>query len=198
MNGKLFALLAIALLAGTAGYVTHQVSGGAPPAAAPLTAAVSAPVPASADATGTATAATGDPREASFRNLDGGTTTLSAFSGKLLVVNFWATWCPPCLKEIPTFIELQARHGADGLQFVGIALDQEDAVKPFVAEHAINYPVLVGDDDVARYMLRLGNDIGALPYTAVIGRDGAVKFAHRGEWSAAEATRTMAELLEKP
>ncbi len=194
MNGKLAALIAIALLAGTAGYVTHQVSGGAPSA----TAVVSAPSAATAGDTDATSARTGDLRETSFRNLDGGRTTLSAFSGKLLVVNFWATWCPPCLKEIPTFIALQTQHGADGLQFVGIALDQEDAVKPFVAEHAINYPVLVGDDDVARYMLRLGNEIGALPFTAVIGRDGAVKFVHRGEWLATEAAQTLAGLLEKP
>lgn len=186
MNGKALAAIALALLAGTAGYVTHRASQRAPAAAAEALAAA----PAAADPAA--------PLDWSFQNIDGTTTPLSAWRGRILVVNFWATWCPPCLHEIPIFIELQREHGAAGLQVVGVALDQVEAVRPFAAEHGLNYPILFGDDDVARYMLALGNDIGALPFTVVFSRDGRIAVSHRGEWDAEAAAAALKSLLEAP
>ena len=125
----------------------------------------------------------------------GGWFALSDWRGKVLVVNFWATWCPPCLKEIPAFIELQRRLGADGLQFVGIALDGREEVAAFVRDHAVNYPVMAGEEDVARYMQRLGNNLGALPFTVVFDADGKLHHVQQGEWTAAEAEAVLKPLL---
>ncbi len=182
-------LVALALLAGTAGYVTHRMLAAGDPAPAPATAALD-PVPA-------ARAAPEQPLAWSFATLDGERRRLDAWPAEVVVLNFWATWCPPCLREIPAFVELQARHGADGLQFIGIALDQPEQVAAFVAEHTMNYPVLVGNDDVIRFMQQLGNAIGGLPYTVVLA-GGEVVLTHQGEWDAAEAAETLAGLLKTP
>ncbi len=195
MSARYLAALALALLAGTAGYVTHQISRQVPPIGAP--ADLSSP-PATTAAAGSGTPSEKAPLAWSFKNIDGTQTALSSWLGQVLVVNFWATWCPPCLHEIPVFIELQQRHAPAGLQVVGIALDQLDAVQPFVTEHGLNYPILLGDDDVARYMLTLGNDIGALPFTVVFARDGQIALTHRGEWAADAAAAALNKLLAGP
>jgi len=120
---------------------------------------------------------------------------LDQWQGKLVVLNFWATWCPPCVKELPAFVRLQRKFGPQGLQFVGIALDGREEVAKFVAEHGIDFPVLVGEEDVARYMQRLGNTIGALPYTVVVTPDAAIRHTHQGEWSEADAARVIEAAL---
>ncbi|HMM74514.1 MAG TPA: TlpA disulfide reductase family protein [Gammaproteobacteria bacterium] len=136
--------------------------------------------------------------DASVADLNGTPRRLDEWRGKLVVLNFWATWCPPCLKEMPAFVRLQRRYGERGLQFVGIALDTREDVAKFVQEHGIDFPILAGEDDVARYMLRLGNTIGALPFTVVVDRDGAVRHTHQGEWPEAEAERIISGLLDRP
>jgi thiol-disulfide isomerase/thioredoxin len=185
VSARHVAVIALALLAGTAGYVLHRHSERA------AVAAVTAPAT-------TVAAAPANPLAWSFSDLDGRPTRLESIPGRLRVLNFWATWCPPCLREIPAFTALQARFGARGLQFVGIALDRPEAVRPFLAERGVNYPVLVGDDDVVRFMQRLGNTVGGLPYTVVLGPDGTVALTHQGEWEAAEAEAALAALLAPP
>ncbi len=108
---------------------------------------------------------------------------MSEWAGELLVVNFWATWCAPCRREIPAFIALQDRYADQHVQFIGIAFDHAEAVRAYADEQKINYPVLIGEDGVARYMRALGNTIGALPFSAVISRDGRILQTHQGEWS---------------
>lgn len=181
--------LALALLAGSAGYLAQQRL--QPPPAVPLAAEAPAPAPASP-------AVPSDLFAWSFRDPAGKTQGLEQWRGRLLVLNFWATWCPPCLKEIPTFLALQHELGPRGLQFVGIAMDQEDAVRTFVADKGVDYPVLLGDQDVARLMTSLGNEIGGLPYTVVVGRDGKVLAKHQGEWEAADARRALEGFLATP
>ena len=127
----------------------------------------------------------------SFDDLNGRERHMSEWAGKTLVVNFWATWCPPCRKEIPAFIALQERYAADGVQFVGIALDRVDAVREYAKEHGMNYPVLVGETAVADYMRALGNTIGALPFSVLIGRDGTILETHQGEWHEAEVEAAL-------
>ena len=196
MPVRYIAFLALALLAGTAGYVAQQWRHArAIDAAAELdTPAASRQVAEDAGANDEA-----EPDDAYAWRFDtptGEAKTLAAWRGQILVVNFWATWCPPCLREIPAFIELQDSLGDRGVQFVGIALDQAAPVAAFAAEHGMNYPILVGDDRVTRFMHVLGNTIGALPYTVVLGRDGQPLHAHQGEWEAEAARQALLSVLE--
>ncbi len=105
-------------------------------------------------------------------DLQGHTVKLSDLRGKAVVLNFWATWCPPCKQEIPWFVELQKRYGPEGLQIVGVAMDdggQED-VEKFAAENPINYPILLGQEQVAEQY----GGIDYLPTTFYIDRNGVV------------------------
>lgn len=111
---------------------------------------------------------------ATFPDLSGEPHTIGSWKGKVLVVNFWATWCPPCLEEIPMFVRLQRKMGQEGLQFVGIAVDQHDKVAQFVAKHGINYPIVIGQLDAIKLAESAGNESGGLPYTLVFDRQGRV------------------------
>jgi peroxiredoxin len=106
-------------------------------------------------------------------DLQGQAVKLSDLRGKAVVLNFWATWCPPCKEEIPWFVELQKRYGAEGLQIVGVSMDDEgdqQAVAKFAAKNAINYPVLLGKEAVAGAY----GGIDYLPTTFYIDRNGVV------------------------
>jgi thiol-disulfide isomerase/thioredoxin len=105
-------------------------------------------------------------------DLKGGVQPLAQWRGQVLVVNFWATWCAPCRKEIPGFVRLQQRYGARGLTFVGIAIDQPDKVAEFAREFQINYPLLIGGLETLELLRQVGNRAGVLPYTLVIDRGG--------------------------
>ena len=114
-------------------------------------------------------------------SLDGVRENSSQWLGKVQVINFWATWCPPCKREIPTLIKLQNDYKDRGLQVIGIALDEAAAVAKYVEEHGINYPALAGEDDVAEVSVKLGNDLGILPYTVIADRTGKITFIRHGE-----------------
>ncbi len=103
------------------------------------------------------------------------------WAGKLLVLNFWATWCPPCRKEIPDFIALQEELGSQGLQFVGIAIDQADAVRDFAAAQGINYPTLIGTEQSIEMSRQLGNRFQGLPFSVIFDRKGRVIHAQAGQ-----------------
>ncbi len=105
-------------------------------------------------------------------DVKGGTQSLEQWRGQVLVVNFWATWCAPCREEIPGFVRLQERYGSQGLQFVGIAIDQPDKVAEFASEFRINYPLLLGGLETIELLRQAGNRAGVLPYTLVIDRKG--------------------------
>ena len=126
-------------------------------------------------------------------DLDGELRNIKEWDGKIIFLNFWATWCPPCLKEIPEFIELQNTYGDQGFQIVGIAIDEEEAVREYVEEVGMNYPSLVVQADGVGLAKRFGNGIGALPYTVIINRDGEISNTFRGELSKIRAK----ELLEE-
>jgi len=100
--------------------------------------------------------------------------------GKVLVVNFWATWCAPCREEIPVFVKLQQQYGARGLQFVGVAIDQPDKVTAFARNFKMNYPILIGGMDSMEWVRRLGNRNGGLPFTIIADRDGIIVGSHLG------------------
>ena len=122
---------------------------------------------------------------------------LAQWRGKILVVNFWATWCPPCRQEIPEFIALQKQYGEQGLQFVGIALDEKAKIQNFVDEVGINYPILVGDLEAVALAQASGNRMGGLPYTVVIDQKGNVVATEMGALSREKLTAIITPLLAK-
>ena len=105
---------------------------------------------------------------------------LSQWRGKVMVVNFWATWCAPCREEMPEFIKAQSEYGAKGLQFVGIAVDQADKIDQFAKEIGLNYPTLVGGFGAMELSKSLGNSVMALPFTVVVDRQGAIVHTQLG------------------
>ncbi len=117
-------------------------------------------------------APTAAPASLQLPDVLGTSRALSDWRGQVVLVNFWATWCPPCREEIPLLIEVQRRYGDRGFQVVGVALDDRDAVTTYGAKMGINYPLLVGQDAVLAAMTDLGNPGGALPYSVFLDRQG--------------------------
>lgn len=132
---------------------------------------------------------------ARFPDLSGRAQPLSAWRGKPLVCNFWATWCAPCREEIPLFDALQQTHGAQ-LQVVGIAIDNADNVAKFAESLRMRYPVLVAGTAAIDLMASLGNTSGALPFTVLLDRHGRVATHKLGAYSEAELEREVAALLQ--
>jgi thiol-disulfide isomerase/thioredoxin len=112
----------------------------------------------------------------------GAKVSLADLKGKVVVVDFWATWCGPCLGEIPGYIALQEKYGKDGLVIIGVSLDQggPKVVKKFAQEKSVNYTLVMGDtDDIDALTGKSGGDI-VIPTTFLIGRDGKLVHAKRG------------------
>ena len=119
-------------------------------------------------------------------DLDGQPRQLSEWDGDLVLLNFWATWCPPCKKEMPMFQDRYERHADQAFTIVAVAVDEVDEARAFVDEFGIGFPVLIGQDDAIAVGRQYGNRIGALPYTVIIDRDGFIREMHRGELTGAE------------
>jgi len=108
----------------------------------------------------------------SLVSLDGRKVSLSEFRGKAVLLNFWATWCPPCKVEMPWFVDLQRQYGKDGLVVLGVAMDDSEpaTIAKFASSMGVNYPVLLGTDKVSDDY----GDVQYLPTTFYIGRDGMI------------------------
>ena len=121
--------------------------------------------------------------------------SIGQWRGKVLVVNFWATWCVPCREEMPEFVKAQREFGGRGLQFVGIAIDDGAKVKEFAAELSLNYPALIGGYGAMELSKTLGNRLGALPFTIVVDRSGRVSHTQLGPIRDAQLRSIITQLL---
>ena len=118
--------------------------------------------------------------EVSLQSLDGGLVQNDQWKGQVLVVNFWATWCAPCLEEIPILIDLQRVYADRAVTFVGIALDNPERIREFMERIKINYPVLLGGADAIALGQAFGNELGVLPFSAFVDREGKIIHTHFG------------------
>ena len=117
---------------------------------------------------------------ASLTDLSGKSQTVSQWRGKVLVGNFWATWCAPCREEIPALMRIQHKYASNGVQFIGIAIDNVAKVRDYAADMRIDYVLLVGGMETLGVTEDLGNRAGVLPFTVVLDRTGKVVYAHAG------------------
>ena len=115
--------------------------------------------------------------EARLPDLAGKPRHLSEWRGRVLVVNFWATWCAPCREEIPLLMAARSRYSGKGVEIVGIAVDNAAKVVEFTKSLGVTYPILLSEADGLELMRKLGNSSGGLPYTVFLDREGRV--AHR-------------------
>lgn len=127
-----------------------------------------------------------------FTDLEGKPHTLADYPGKLLLVNFWGTWCAPCLLEIPLLAEAQKTYGARGLQILGPAMDTPEAVRAYRDKTQLPYPVFAGDNQTAAAMDALGDRLGGLPFSVLISPAGEVLHRQTGEFKGEE----LRELIE--
>ncbi len=133
--------------------------------------------------------------EFSLPNVSGKQHSISEWQGKIRIINFWATWCPPCLKEIPEFIKLQKQFKDKGLQFIGIAIEDKQAVEEYIKTININYPMLIGGDQAIALSHQLGNIINAVPFTLIVNRQGQIIHRHPGELSKEKILEVITPLM---
>ncbi len=131
-----------------------------------------------------------------LKDVDGKVVSSDQFKGKVVVLDFWATWCPPCKAEIPGYVELQKKYAADGLVFVGVSADEDgpEVVKKFIKEHGINYQIVMFDADI----LAAFAPIEAFPTTFIIDRDGMIRDKKVGARPTAEYEKEILAVLKPP
>jgi len=126
-------------------------------------------------------------------DLDGNEVSSERFRGKVVVLDFWATWCVPCVEEMPAYIALQKKYGDEGLAIVGVSMDRRPVadVKKFVEEKALNYTIVMGDEVVHE----LYGGFGQIPVTYLIDRDGVIRDAKTGVANPKEYEKKILALL---
>ena len=129
-------------------------------------------------------------------DVDGRAVSSGQFKGRVVVLDFWATWCPPCRAEIPGYVALQKKYRDEGLAIVGVSLDQggPGVVSRFIADHRINYQVVMGDDKIVEVF----GGIDAIPTTFIIDRRGIVRYRKVGAMPAGAFEAVLAQILKQP
>ena len=130
----------------------------------------------------------------SLKDLDGNTVTSDQFKGKVVVVDFWATWCGPCRQEIPGYVELQKKYADDGLVSIGVSVDQAgpSVVKEFVKMYLVSYKIVMADDKIIDGF----GGIDAIPATFIIDRDGLIRDQKVGSVKTAEFEKRILKVLK--
>ena len=127
-------------------------------------------------------------------DLEGRAVTLpGTYVGRPILINFWASWCAPCVKEMPELQRFSAGQGPNGVQVVGIALDDPAAVRAFLQRVAVSYPILLDAPGPADASVRLGNPKGVLPYSVLVSADGRLLKQRIGPFDDGEIARWTAE-----
>jgi thiol-disulfide isomerase/thioredoxin len=130
-----------------------------------------------------------------YPDVNGKPQALRQWSGKVLVVNFWATWCPPCREEMPGFSRLQSKLNGSGVQFVGIGVDDADKIQQYQKMAPVSYPLLVAGLETMSLTAALGNQTEGLPFTVFIGRGGQLHSIKVGRMSEEDVERRLKELM---
>jgi thiol-disulfide isomerase/thioredoxin len=133
-------------------------------------------------------------RSAKLVDLAGRPRRLSEWQGRILVCNFWATWCEPCREEIPLLMATREKYGTKGVEIVGIAIDNAAKVRDYSSSFNISYPILLAETDGLELMRRLGNGAGGLPYTVVTDRQGGVVHRKLGAFKEADLDAILGPL----
>lgn len=128
-------------------------------------------------------------------DLSGTTRTLADFRGRPLLINFWATWCGPCVEEMPLLAAARASHAASGLEVIGIALDDPGAVREFVARLAIDYPILLDVPGRSDTSVRYGDSQGVLPFTVLVDAQGRIAGVRAGSFNEGSLQEFIAPVL---
>lgn len=134
-------------------------------------------------------------RSASVVDLAGRPRRLSEWLDRILVCNFWATWCTPCREEIPILMAAREKYAAAGVEIVGIAIDNAAKVRDFSASFNISYPILIAGGDGLDLMRKLGNSAGGLPYTVIANRQGDIVHRKLGAFHRDDLDTLLAPLV---
>jgi thiol-disulfide isomerase/thioredoxin len=129
-------------------------------------------------------------------DLSGQTQTLAQWKGKVLVVNFWATWCPPCKEEMPEFSRISDKFAVNGVQFVGISIDTVEKVQAFQKESPVNYPLLISNLEALDLSSDLGNRAKALPFTVIVRPDGSPQQVKLGKFATPDLEKALQAALK--
>ena len=185
---KLIGYVAVALVAAAAGFGIYRY--GIAPQVAPVAQTPVAPAgPAAAVAESDPAIPTALP-EFSLQDLDGQMRSIRSWPGKSMIVNFWATWCAPCRREIPLLREIQQKRGAEGFQVVGVAVDFREDVLKYASEIGIDYPILIGEQDGLDAVTKFGLGSLGFPFTVFTDSQGRIVLTHLGE-----LTRPQSEVM---
>jgi cytochrome c biogenesis protein CcmG/thiol:disulfide interchange protein DsbE len=132
----------------------------------------------------------------SLKDADGNAVNLSDYRGKVVLVNFWATWCGPCEAEIPWFIEFEKKYKDQGFAVLGVSMDDDGwkSVRPYVASHKINYRVMIGSEVVSQQF----GEIDSLPTSFMLDREGRIASNHVGLVDKVDYQNEIVKLLEDP
>lgn len=130
-----------------------------------------------------------------LKDIEDKTRDIKEWDGQVLLINFWATWCPPCRREIPAFIELQEKYNDKGFTIIGIALDEKQAVIDYSDPMGVNYPLLMAEQEGIALTKAYGNRLGSLPFSVIVDRKGNIIHRKRRELTIAQVEAMIKPLL---